>query len=592
MKHNKQIHTHSKNTAAKGGLFSSLNLGQRFAVTLIFFLVLPLILVSAFVSYTLADIDYRKECETRLSMLEQTAVNIEMFAKDLAFVSKNILGDEATQSLFKEYRSDSLNASQRELVRVRFSVNDLLESREHIKSVCLYDDQGIIYQYGARVNAEDMDYYEDVCALRGSAYWTPAYRFSDPMPYFQAYVESEYVVSLMRVVNDLYKVGHILGIERISVPEDYICGLYDVLNTNGGSMTLLRGDGSVISATGKDLLGSIRPVPETGLEEISKQVRFSCRIPDTDWILVLTEPKSALMKTQEKILLLTLLSICLTLVFGTVFLIIQHRGIIRPLRVLSREARHFRDGSLQIHAPVQGTDEIAQLGSAMNEMGLYINNLIERELKTKISQREMELEYLQGQINPHFLYNTLDSIRWMAVIHRQPEIAAQLEAMSQLFRHSLNYGEKYTTVAEEVRHLEQYVQIMQMRFADRIAFNIDVDDSLLPCRMIKLILQPLVENAVVHGLEPAHGQGHVWVSIDRFNGKLRCRVTDDGVGIDAEDIRKYISGEKDAKRSFALKNIYDRLYLEYGEGYGLSFTGISGKGTEMQVLLPIELTEG
>ena len=577
--------------AAKGGMFSFLNLGQRFSATLVLFLVLPLILVSAFVSYVLSDIDYRKECETRLAMLEQTAVNVEMFAKDMAFVTKNILGDDETQNLFNEYRSDSLNASEKEWVRYRFNVNDLLESRDHIKSICLYDDQGIIYQYGARVNAEDMDYYEDVCALGGSAYWTPAYLFSDPMPYFHVYVENEYVVSIMRVINDLYQVGHRLGIERISVAEEYICGLFDVLNTNGGSMTLLRGDGSVISSTDKSLLGTVSPLLEPGYTQNRDEACFAVRVADTDWQLVLREAKSALMKTQQKILLLTLLSICLTLVFGIVFLFIQHRSIIRPLRMLSREARHFRDGSLQIQSPVEGTDEIAQLGSAMNEMGVYINNLIERELKAKISQREMELEYLQGQINPHFLYNTLDSIRWMAVIHRQPEIAAQLEAMSQLFRHSLNYGEKYTTLAEEVHHLEQYMQIMQMRFADSISFKIDVDESLLSCRMIKLILQPLVENAVVHGIEPGRGQGHVSVSIDRFEGKLRCRVTDDGIGIDAEDIRKYISGEKDAKRSFALKNIYDRLHLEYGEGYGLSFTGIPNKGTEMQVLLPVEMME-
>jgi two-component system sensor histidine kinase YesM len=277
----------------------------------------------------------------------------------------------------------------------------------------------------------------------------------------------------------------------------------------------------------------------------------------------------------------------IVMLFGAAFLVLQNKTVIRPVVRLSSEAKNFRDGSFSIITHTESGDEIGNLNRSLQEMSGYIKNLIDIKYKSELSQREIELEYLQSQVNPHFLYNTLDSIRWMAVLRQQPEIAGQIEALSNLFRHSLNSGEKYTTLKKEVEHLRAYVQIQKIRFEDNMSFQIDVDEALFPCKIIKLMIQPLVENAVVHGLEPKCGKGHVHIIIDEWETKLRCRVIDDGVGIDVEAVSKYIAGESGAGKPFALKNIQNRINLEYGEGYGLCVTRSKDGGTAVQILLPI-----
>ena len=187
-----------------------------------------------------------------------------------------------------------------------------------------------------------------------------------------------------------------------------------------------------------------------------------------DWSLVMEEPKSVFLSGQKEVTLLTFFNILVVVFFGIAFLLVQNRSIIRPVSLLSKDAQNYREGNFRITTQSRSNDEIGQLNRSLREMNEYIRNLIEQEYKSKLSEREMELEYLQSQINPHFLYNTLDNIRWMAVMENQQKIADNIEALCNLFRHSLNSGNKYTTLEEEIKSLESYILLQRARFEDSI----------------------------------------------------------------------------------------------------------------------------
>ncbi|MDR2433842.1 MAG: sensor histidine kinase [Treponema sp.] len=435
-------------------------------------------------------------------------------------------------------------------------------------------------------------YTEQAIALKGKPFWTPAYiRIST----YNGVKYEDAVVSLIRVINDLYRFERKLAIERITVRENYICSLYSAMNTDSSRMYVVNAKGSVISATDKEMLNMNFAQDEklawlfsknTGFFEQGNKVYFFSTQASPNWSLVMIEERSALLSNAKIIMILGLVNIVLIVVFGIAFILAQNRNIIKPILQLSKETSSFREGNFIIHRVCTNSDEIGQLNRSLEKMSVYIKNLIEQEYKSKLSQKEMELEYLQSQINPHFLYNTLDSIRWMALMRGEQKIAAQIEALSDVFRHSLNSGEKYTTLKQEIASLEAYMLIQKSRYGDNIAYHLRIQEGLENYRVLKLFIQPLVENAILHGIEKKIGGGTVWVEISEWEGKIKCSVRDDGAGSDEAEINQYIRGN--SKRvSFALRNIHERIQLEYGPEYGLQFFS-SQEGTTVILLLPIK----
>lgn len=572
-------------------MFSNYTLRKKFVVTLLALLIVPLLAVSAIVTGSIYRNDYQKTCESELKILSQVHTGLKNFTSDLQYISINVLSDSQTQSLIKKYRDPETTSREKQILALNFSLLPLMDSRDFISTVAIYDKSGIIYQYGDRTEQHDLRFYNSVVSLKGKPYWTSAYT-----PETSGYGTSRAaLISLMRVINDLNEFEKMLAVERITVNESYICSLYSAMNTDTSVMLVVNDRGEIVSSTDKNMLGESLLqeeyfgdlfASESGIFDRGDSVVFYSTQSSPSWSLVLVEQRSALVSGTQVVTTMMMISVVLTIIFGAVFLVVQNRSIIKPVERLSHEAQLFREGNFSIQTITDSADEVGQLNRSLISMSEYIKNLVEQEYKSKLSQREMELEYLQSQVNPHFLYNTLDAIRWMAVTRGQGEIAEQVEALSSVFRHSLNSGEKYTTLQNELDNLWAYVLIQKNRFGDNIDFKVDVAPGLNECRMIKLLLQPLVENAIKHGLEEKLEPGTVRVEIDEWQGKLRCRVFDDGVGADECEIRKYIAGDS-SRASFALKNIHERLKLEYGEEYGLGFFSLFGKGTMVQILLPI-----
>jgi two-component system sensor histidine kinase YesM len=246
-------------------------------------------------------------------------------------------------------------------------------------------------------------------------------------------------------------------------------------------------------------------------------------------------------------------------------------------------------GDFDAKVKIEGKDEVNQLASTFNNMTDKIKKLINEVYINKIRQKELEMQMLQNQMNPHFLYNTLESIHMMAEVNRDKEVSRMARTLGKLLRYGIGRKQEQVTVKEEVEHLEDYIMLQKVRFEDIFVITVNVDRSLYECIIIKMILQPLVENAVYHGMENRSEGGKIEVKGYKSGEKIVFEVVDNGKGIDETQVKKlndYINDRNNSFKSIGLKNINKRIRLYYGSLYGVEITSKIGIGTILKVIVP------
>ena len=263
----------------------------------------------------------------------------------------------------------------------------------------------------------------------------------------------------------------------------------------------------------------------------------------------------------------------------------------RPITRLARLMGEAERGNLDVSFDARGASgEIAQLGQSFNSMIAKLKELLQLVVKEQREKRRAEIRTLQAQINPHFLYNTMDTIRWMAEEHQAPEIAETVSALTRLFRISLSRGREVIPLSEEAEHVRSYLYIQKVRYEDKLNYAIDIPDSLGHLMVNKLILQPLVENAIYHGIKQKRGPGHIAVSARREGGALVFTVSDDGAGMSpeaCEALNRQLSDENALPESgYGIFNVNNRIRLSYGKAYGLRYAINAQGGVTVTLTCP------
>lgn len=303
-----------------------------------------------------------------------------------------------------------------------------------------------------------------------------------------------------------------------------------------------------------------------------------------DWKIISVISYSKLFSVIEKINMY-LLTIGIIMVLTTIFVsVTMSRRIINSLERLKKKLNAFGRGNLQVTLEENIQDEIWELEKSYNSMIVRINDLIENIKAEKEKQRELELIALQAQINPHFLYNTLDAIACIAKLkNRQDDIELIVMELARFFRLSLHKGDKYITVEEEIQLVQSFVTIEQMRCPDKFDVEYHIPEEILHLKMLKITLQPLVENAIKHGIRQKRGKGHILVHGMRFGDELKFQVIDDGVGFDVEKTNLKKTSYSMSQSGYGLYNVDERIKLEYGARYGLRIDSEINKGTTVEV---------
>jgi len=301
-------------------------------------------------------------------------------------------------------------------------------------------------------------------------------------------------------------------------------------------------------------------------------------------------PASALNVNQSLLLRSTVLVFVLVLALFAVLFFFISRGLTRPLEQMADTMNRIRQGETQLRLPDMHQDELSRLGSTFNNMLDRIEELIAREYQTMIQLNDTKYKALQTQVNPHFLYNTLDTMSAIAMIHGCEIVSTLCHALSELFRYSLRMDEPLATIADELKHLKNYMFVMNVRTNNTIDLVIDIPADMMKNRVPRLSLQPLVENAISHGLRNKRGDKRIRISARQTEAEILVTIADNGVGMSEEMLAslRAIDPEQvlSAGTSIGLLNIAARLKLIFGRDYGLEVGSSAEEGTAVTLHIP------
>lgn len=273
------------------------------------------------------------------------------------------------------------------------------------------------------------------------------------------------------------------------------------------------------------------------------------------------------------------------------------RSIRRPIDRLKLLASRIAAGKLRERAEPPDVDELKELTQSLNTMAEKLEQLIEENTHEQQNLKKSELRALQAQVTPHFLYNTLDAIIWLAESGRAAEVVQITRALSNFFRTSLSGGKDWITLRQEREHLAGYLTILQVRYRDILRYEIDIDEGLADCQILKLLIQPLVENAVYHGIKNKRGGGLVRVSVRRDGTRMRAEVRDNGAGMDEErlsQVRRSLGAPDEAytEAGYGLLSVDQRIKLYYNQSEGVEVDSALGEGTAVRFSIPVRGMDG
>ena len=348
--------------------------------------------------------------------------------------------------------------------------------------------------------------------------------------------------------------------------------LYNELQTENISLIMDTDEDTVLTGTGND----------GKLYSISRSEK-------TGWTVVdCTNVKELLSKSRQAQSVYVLTAIILVIV-ALLFSRFMARSITLPIQKLRDSMKKVQEGDFSVSdVVVDSKNEIGSLTKSFDVMTHRIHELMEQNVHEQEEKRKSELKALQSQINPHFLYNTLDSIIWMAEGKKNEEVVLMTASLARLLRQSISNEDEVVPIANEVEYARGYLTIQKMRYKDKLEFQIDVDSSILYIPLIKLVLQPIIENAIYHGLKYKESKGLLIVKGFMKDGNAVLQVIDDGVGMDEETLAHIYDKHKVNYHSngVGVYNVQKRLKLYYGEDYGITYTSELGKGTTATITIP------
>ncbi|MFW5972296.1 MAG: sensor histidine kinase [Bacillota bacterium] len=576
-------------------LFFSLK--YKFIIASLILIIVPLLIVST-VSYLKSyQVLFEKIGYSNVQTLKQIGQNIDFMVNDIENTSLYLIQNKVLRDYLKLETDVGEDLRKRHEIRANQELMHLISVKDYVHSISIVGNNTFSISTGYSNYNLPFQVHEKMKSLRGRGFWLYDILKQNNEKEIGSF-------SFLRQINDINDISRSLGWMRINIPEEKISRIYtDQSNDHQGDIYIVNKENEIILAdkswNGINIFDE--KLIEQGLEKnhgfyIEKKsgknylVSFY-NLSFNDLRLVNIIPLEYLTEDIKIIKEVTIYAIIISLIICLLLTVLFYYNILHPLEKVRRVMREVEKGNLDIKLDEKGNDEIALISKSFNKMSAKLNELIQRVYLFKIKERETELKALQAQINPHFLYNTLDTIYWMSRMEKAFSTSDLIHALAKLFRLSIGSSKERISLQQEIEHLKSYLTIQKERYSDTIDFEFNIDDSLLECKVIKLILQPLVENAIIHGIEKNGEAGFIKINIYREGKYLIYCIEDNGAGADEQEILDLINNGPEGKRGFGLKNVNDRLKLFYGEDCGLSFKSKISEGTMVIVKQYIDFTE-
>lgn len=446
----------------------------------------------------------------------------------------------------------------------------------------------------------DMDWYKRLINRKNTFEWFNGEEVTGIDKHLTKFISS------VRTIPNIDSLQEILGIVRIDIPENsFITMLDHVAFFKSSPVFLINNDKEIIctsSTTTKktDTAFASEIIGKYSIDNLKEGIwsKFKLNnenflvgiqnVAGTDWNLVITVPYKVILswesKTMQQMLLVIMILIPLTLPLA----FIAATSGTKRIRKLISHMRTIQKGDFNVSVLPGSKDEIGELTRNFNSMITKIAMLLDEKYKMGQEIKSIELKALQAQINPHFLYNTLDLIYWKALRVKENSISDLVLSLTKFYRLSLSKGNDIVTLENEIEHIKAYVQIQNARYKNGITLIINIPESLYQYKIPKITLQPMIENSIIHGiLEKKEEKGTIIITGYTDINQIILEVADSGVGIPEEKMVSILDMEcSDSSHGYGISNINKRIKLLYGEEYGLSYESKQGFGTTVRIILP------
>ncbi|MCD7842534.1 MAG: sensor histidine kinase [Lachnospiraceae bacterium] len=553
-----------------------------------------------------------KTCDYLKNLASVTMSKVELSVENVENTAFYISGNEQMQSLlYRNYDEDDRISRYQQYNDVCDLLSYYVFLSQEIASIYINATDGQSYSYTKfnRVPPDEELWNEErewICTDGHIYLRREMYRFEDQTLLGTMLIDVQPTVFYDIVKDISYDAGSIVYITDqegciVSGQNTEMTGqpFSDVLPvTDGFSETTekdgLDGAGTYTEAgigTGTDADETFETVVMDG----SRYVFYTgCEIAN-GWRLVLAVPESYFLSDIQKLQIHMAILLTVTCLLAVGLVVAAGKGITRPITSLSDAMKRFGQGDFEVSCEAEGEDEIAVLANSFNQMVNDIRTLIDEAYEQEMMQQEIEMKSLQMQINPHFLYNTLDTINWIARLNGVDQIGDLTYSLGNLMRYSLSKKD-FVTIDEELKNLRDYVEIQNVRYGDRMTVSYEADPELLDTYVPKLLLQPILENAIIHGVEDKIEPALIQIRIYHEEDNLYMVVEDDGVGMSQEaiegllDLHPANSMKKTIRRghtSIGVNNVNRRIQKVFGPSCGLQIQSQLGSGTKVTLRMRI-----
>ena len=586
----------NKNLSARFiGKFSSIQ-SVIFATVAVLVLSAVVIVTGVSMKFTNTSI-FENSSEYTHTIIQQMNQNIDSYIDYMENIAYLISSNEDVQDYLFDEKIDNEGR-----YRILNQFQTILDSRSDIRNVGIISKNGrMLINDGSKSVNQDLDLNTQ------EWYATALEKPNDPIltsSHVQHIISGErpWVITLSRGIRDRSGSGEKEGVFFIDLNYSAISGLCDqsTVGTKGYAF-ILDAKGNIVyhpqqqqlyNELQTENISLIMDTDEdtvlTGTGNDGKLYSIS-RSEKTGWTVVdCTSVRELLRKSRQAQSVYVLTAIVLVIV-ALLFSRFMARSITLPIQKLRDSMKKVQEGDFSVSdVVVDSRNEIGSLTKSFDVMTHRIHELMEQNVHEQEEKRKSELKALQSQINPHFLYNTLDSIIWMAEGKKNEEVVLMTASLARLLRQSISNEDEVVPIANEVEYARGYLTIQKMRYKDKLEFQIDVDSSILYIPLIKLVLQPIIENAIYHGLKYKESKGLLIVKGFMKDGNAVLQVIDDGVGMDEETLAHIYDKHKVNYHSngVGVYNVQKRLKLYYGDGYGITYESEKGKGTTATITIP------
>ncbi|PLR78682.1 two-component sensor histidine kinase [Bacillus sp. V3-13] len=587
-----------------------LSLPYRTKLVLVFSLLILLtaIFLGSITYYHFAGSSQKEAKEYQIQLAEQINRNIDRYLKEMQIISLSPLYDQEVLNILNNHLTPSVNTSfppANERIEMWRYISSLIHMRNEIKGIHIMGNDGTIFSnldsntVMLKVFDTSNDWVKQIKKADGE-------RVILPLHHPNYYLDKNLAVfSVARLIREP-STNKPLGMIKIDLKQELIEEI--ISNTNTKSNILILDNHNQLIYPNKEDKMIARPflskIEEIKMDNYSKipidGIDYMMVYNDSDYsgikVIMLT-PRTEILSEVNQLRILLCLAVLCGIAISFILGFVLSKPLVRSIHTLQKAMAEVEKGNLSKRVESFSDDEIGQLGKGFNHMVDEIDRLVSEVYRTSLREKEAEIRALQSQMNPHFLYNTLESINMLAITNGNLDVSDMVTSLGKLLRYTIDNSAKIVTLQEELSFIHSYITIQQVRMGESLRYREDVDPMLRNVLIPKLMLQPLIENSIVHGIAGEEA-GLIHLKARACNEELQICVSDNGKGVNGhilkklkESLQNTIATKWEKHNGIALPNVNERIKILYGKQYGINIHSELKNGFSVNMTLPIQRKE-